>query len=44
MGRLGCDPPPQLLDYMLNLFNRVNAGKHIDFITLDGDMVGHHIA
>lgn len=24
LGRLGCDPPQELVDYMLHLFNQVN--------------------
>ena len=44
LGRLGCDPPKELLDYMLKLFNQVNSDKHIDVITLNGDLIGHHIA
>jgi len=43
LGRLGCDGPSELTDYMLKLFNQVNSGQHIDFITLNGDIVGHQI-
>jgi len=28
---------------MLQLFNKVNSGQEIDFITLNGDIVGHGI-
>ena len=29
---------------MTHLFNQVNAGKQIDYITLNGDIVGHKVA
>jgi len=44
LGRLGCDGPSELTEYMLKLFNQVNSGQHIDFITLNGDIVGHQIS
>ena len=44
LGRLGCDAPPQLLQYILKLFNQVNAGVYITAITLNGDMVAHSVA
>ena len=44
MGRLGCDAPVSLVRYMTHLFNQVNAGQKIDYITLNGDIVGHKIS
>ena len=44
LGRLGCDAPVNLVKYMTQLFNKVNAGQKIDYITLNGDIVGHKVA
>ena len=44
LGRLGCDAPVSLVRYMLTLFNRINSGEKVDYITLDGDLVAHGIA
>lgn len=41
---MGCDPPKELVDYMLQLFNKVNSGVKIDMITINGDLVGHKIS
>jgi len=29
---------------MLKLFNQVNAGVEMDFISLDGDLISHGVA
>ena len=44
LGRVGCDAPVSLVKYMTHLFNQVNAGKRIDYITLNGDIVSHKVA
>ncbi len=41
LGRLGCDSPISLINHIFKLFKKVNAGEHIDFITLTGDITNH---
>ena len=42
LGRLGCDAPQELVDYMLSLFVKNNGDT--DFITLNGDLIAHGLA
>lgn len=44
LGRIGCDAPPLLVDYMLQLFEKVNAGEPVDYVILNGDLIAHGIA
>lgn len=44
MGRLGCDPPLILVEYMLQLFNNVTADEPVDYIIVNGDLIGHGIS
>jgi hypothetical protein len=41
---LGCDAPKNLLDYIMLLFEKKAQQEPIDYILLNGDLVGHKIA
>ena len=43
MGRLGCGTPPELLSYMLDLFEAATADEPVDLILLTGDLSGHGV-
>ena len=44
IGRLGCDAPPELLEYMLDVFEQATADDPLDVIFLNGDLGAHGIA
>lgn len=43
LGRLGCDASVELTEYMMDLFTLENQNG-VDYILLNGDLVGHKIA
>ena len=43
MGRLGCDATPELLSYMLDVFEQATAEEPVDVIFLNGDLGAHGV-
>ena len=44
LGRLGCDAPQALVEYMFSLFNQATLTEPADYIILNGDLIAHGIA
>ena len=44
LGRLGCDSPKALIEYILILFNETTKGEPVKFIIINGDVIGHSVA
>ena len=44
LGRIECDSPKALVEYIMTLFNQVTSDEPVNFIILNGDLIGHGIA
>jgi predicted MPP superfamily phosphohydrolase len=44
LGRLGCDAPPRLVQYIFELFNKINAKEPVDYIIITGDLIAHDVS
>ena len=44
LGRLGCDSPPILVEYIFELFKQKTEEEPVDLIIINGDLIGHGVA
>ncbi len=46
LGRLGCDAPQALIEYIIMLFNELTYDEFYtcDYIIINGDLIAHGIA